>query len=118
MSTTSVKKTTYVADVSDIESPNIETVEFDQNGNRILKGNKAYSFARSVTNHDRNLARYYVTEYDGSLFDPIGANGFRVRHLDVKKTQVSKVVFDYYMMYLKTKSVVNLSRAQRDFLNR
>ena len=117
MSVTSIKKTAYVSDADTMPKPNIQTVEFDHNGNPIHVGNNSSVFARSVTNFDREIARYYVMEYDGSLFDPIGANGFRVKHLDVKLTQVPKQVFDYYMMYLKTNSSVHLTRAQRDFIN-
>jgi len=40
-----------------------------------------------------------------------------VKYLDTKMRRVSKTTFDYYMIYLKTKNSIYLTRAQRSFLD-
>ena len=60
---------------------------------------------------------YYIRVHDSTLFDPTGTNSFRVKYLDTKMRRVSKTTFDYYMIYLKTKNSIYLTRAQRSFLD-
>jgi len=60
---------------------------------------------------------YYIRVHDSTLFDPTGTNSFRVKYLDTKMRRVSKSTFDYYMIYLKTKNSIYLTKAQRSFLN-
>ena len=60
---------------------------------------------------------YYIRVHDSTLFDPTGTNSFRGKYLDTKMRKVSKTAFDYYMIYLKTKNSIYLTRAQRSFLD-
>jgi hypothetical protein len=91
---------------------------FNKNGE--IKVEKKESFFAKIIEKvvgNKPSTCYYIRVHDSTLFDPTGTNSFRVKYLDTKMRRVSKTTFDYYMIYLKTKNSIYLTRAQRSFLD-
>ena len=87
---------------------------FNKNGEKV-SNEKDFFFTKTIGNN-RSLS-YYIREHEGILFDPTGVNSYRVKFVDTKMRKVSKTTFDFYMIYLKTKNNIYLTRAQRSFLD-
>ena len=60
---------------------------------------------------------FYAQTFQGGLYDPNGMYSHRESSIEVKMSRVTKNTFDFYMLYLKTKNSLYLTRAQRSFLN-
>jgi hypothetical protein len=60
---------------------------------------------------------HYVQTFQGGLYDPNGMYSHRESSIELKMSRVTKNTFDFYMLYLKTKNSLYLTRAQRSFLN-
>ena len=91
---------------------------FNKNGE--LKSEQKEGFFAKVVEKvigNKPSTCYYIRVHDSTLFDPTGTNSFRVKYLDTKMRKVSKTAFDYYMIYLRTKNSIYLTRAQRSFLD-
>lgn len=91
---------------------------FNKNGELKTEDKESF-FAKIVgkTIGNKPSTCYYIRVHDSTLFDPSGTNSFRVKYLDTKMRRVSKSTFDYYMIYLKTKNSIYLTKAQRSFLD-
>lgn len=87
---------------------------FNKNGEEISSQKEDF-FAKIIGNERSQL--YYIRVHESILFDPNGMNSYRVKFLDTKMRKVSKLTFDYYMIYLKTRNNIYLTRAQRSFLD-
>jgi hypothetical protein len=91
---------------------------FNKNGE--LKSEQKESFFAKIIEKaigNKPSTCYYIRVHESTLFDPTGTNSFRVKYLDTKMRKVSKTTFDYYMIYLKTKNSIYLTKAQRSFLD-
>lgn len=113
-------KTTFVSD-ADYQIPQDEgsyEQTFNKNGEDQTEQKESF-FAKIVGKSVGNKPStcYYIRVHDSTLFDPTGTNSFRVKYLDTKMRKVSKTAFDYYMIYLKTKNSIYLTKAQRSFLD-
>jgi hypothetical protein len=107
----------YISDSDgEANTTNTFTVEhvFNKHGERI--SNEKENFFAKIIGNDRN-SYYYIRTHEGILFDPAGMNSYRVKFVDTKMKKVSKSTFDFYMIYLKTKNNIYLTRAQRSFLD-
>ena len=60
---------------------------------------------------------FYAQTFQGGLYDPNGMYSHRESSIELKMSRVTKNTFDFYMLYLKTKNSLYLTRAQRSFLN-
>ena len=125
MNVTSTRKDTqFIQGKEQAAVKAVETQEYDKNGRVIDRDgsktgikDKSIAFCRLDINHTTDNTTYTIMEYDGALFDPYGTNGFRVKSLDTNMRRVSKNVFDFYMIYLRTRISVHLTKAQREFLS-
>ena len=120
-----MKETTkFISDTDQYDPRNEQEYEqlFNKNGEssgELEEERKESFFAKIIGKAVGNKPStcYYIRVHDNTLFDPTGINSFRVKYLDTKMRKVSKATFDFYMIYLKTKNSIYLTRAQRSFLN-
>jgi len=91
---------------------------FDKTGSIVI-GKKEKSYARilSTVSSEEASNKYYLKSYENIPYDPWGMHAHRESYLDMKFKSVSKNTFDYYMMYLKTKNSLYMTRCQRSFIN-
>ena len=61
--------------------------------------------------------RHYILTYQSLPLDPWGMYKGRETNLETSMKPVSKQTFDYYMLFLKTRNSLYLTRAQRSFTN-
>lgn len=61
--------------------------------------------------------RYFITTHNNCPYDPYGIDSHREQNLRTQLKSVSKQTFDYYMLYLKTRNLLYMTRTQRSFIN-
>lgn len=61
--------------------------------------------------------KYFLRTHNNVPYDPNGPYSHRETYLKTELKTVSKQTFDYYVMYLKTKNPIYMTRAQRSFIN-
>ena len=87
---------------------------FDQRGNKVINP-KEMSYAKQAASEGR--VKYFIKTHKNVPYDPWGMYAHRENYLETKFKVVSKGTFDYYMMYLKTKNSIYMTRSQRSFIN-
>jgi hypothetical protein len=106
---------------TDSEAPTDTKVDetlFDKTGSIVIgKKEKSYAKKISTTKNNELSERYYLKSHENVPYDPWGLHSHRETYLDMKFKSVSKNTFDYYMMYLKTKNNLYMTRCQRSFIN-
>lgn len=96
--------------------------KFEQTYNRSgqLSENKEKVFARYneiKLNGGAVQKRYFITTHNNCPYDPHGIDSHREQNLRTQLKSVSKQTFDYYMLYLKTRNLLYMTRTQRSFIN-
>ena len=102
-----------------VENVKKESRLFDGAGSKVIdekEGRYGEVVETTIENQDPTNT-YYVKTYQNSPFDPNGLYGHREGYLETKFSKVSKDTFDYYMMFLKTRNSLYMTRAQRSFIN-
>jgi|694.fasta_scaffold03072_11 hypothetical protein len=98
--------------------PSIEEQAFNKNGNACSPKDKVFAkFTETTLNNGVKQLKYLIATYNNSPYDPKGTDSHREATLEIKLKSVSKSVFDYYMLYLKTKNALYMTRAQRSYIN-
>jgi len=109
----------YAKSADNAFEPNhIEETLFDRTGIRILHV-KEKSFARvtRITNRSHSTEKYAIRIHDSVPYDPWGMFGHRDQYLNTKLKTVSKETFDFYMIFLKTRNSLYMTKAQRSFID-
>jgi len=99
--------------------PEIVEESFDKDGNT-LTNQKDKIYARYIETKLANgtaQTKYLIATFNNVPYDPKGIDSHREANLDIKLKSVSKQSFDYYMLYLKTKNTLYMTRAQRSYIN-
>ena len=109
----------YVNKAEDAKSDtNIKERLFDKAGEACInKKEKAFAKVITKTRRDGRSESYHVRVHKGVPYDPWGMHSHREEYLETKFQKVSKDTFDYYMMFLKTRNMLYMTRAQRSFIN-
>ena len=102
-------------ETGDHQQNNAERYLFDKRGSHVLS-DKELVFAKVLKNEGKN-DRHFVLVYKGAPHDPWGMYKNREKQLDMTMKGVSKDTFDYYMLFLKTRNSLYMTRAQRSFIN-
>jgi hypothetical protein len=97
------------------EEKNIEEMNFGREGKKITHENEKI-FAKIVVNN--GAYSYYIREYQGLPYDPIGPYSRRNIFEDTKLIKVNKDPFDYYIFYLSTNNSIYLTKTQRGVLTK
>jgi hypothetical protein len=61
--------------------------------------------------------KYYVLTHNNAPYDPTGIDSHRESTLNMQLKSVSQTTFDNYVLYLKTKNPIYMTKAQRSFIN-
>lgn len=61
--------------------------------------------------------KYAILTYNNIPYDPTGIDSHRESTLNTKLKNVSQTTFDNYVLYLKTKNPIYMTKAQRSFIN-
>lgn len=105
----------FIQDHTEIDPESFEEVWYNKDGGEISDDNEKF-YAKRLTKNGNPA--YYVREFSGTLMDPGGIFGNKRFHREeIRMVKVDKDVFDYYMMYLKTKNQKYLTQAERGRLN-
>ena len=97
---------------------NIQEALYDKTGGVVInKKEKSYAKIVKTINRKDSIDRYYIKVHQSVPYDPWGMYGHREKYVDTKFQSVSKETFDYYMMYLKTRNSLYMTRSQRSFIN-
>ena len=103
---------------SDHSGVEVKETLFDKTGSVVIsKKEKSYAKLVSTTIKNDSTDRDYLKSHENVPYDPWGMHSHRETYLDMKFKSVSKNTFDYYMMYLKTKNNLYMTRCQRSFIN-
>ena len=97
-----------------LEQDNKKTHKYDRNGSPVINSKESV-FAQEVLENERSY--YKIKTYQNTPFDPQGQYSHREKHLETDMKKVSKETFDYYMLFLKTRNGLYMTRAQRSFIN-
>jgi len=90
------------------------TQKYDRNGEPVLN-DKELDVAKLVKVSGNEST--YLKVHNNVPYDPKGMYAHREKAIDLKYKKVSRETFDYYMLYLKTKNSLYMTRTQRSFLN-
>tara|TARA_B100002019_G_scaffold159141_1_gene137077 strand:- start:9478 stop:9801 length:324 start_codon:yes stop_codon:yes gene_type:complete len=99
----------------DFQEPSNRELKFDKRGGEIT-GKKELVFSKTIISED-SRERHYILTYQSLPLDPWGMYKGRETNLETSMKPVSKQTFDYYMLFLKTRNSLYLTRAQRSFTN-
>jgi hypothetical protein len=61
--------------------------------------------------------KYMIRTHNNTPYDPIGPDSHRELWLRTELKNVSQETYDYYMLYLKTKNSLYMTRTQRSYIN-
>lgn len=61
--------------------------------------------------------KYYITVHNNAPYDPYGIDSHREDKIRTNLKTVSKQTFEYYILYLKTRNLLYMTRTNRSFIN-
>lgn len=98
--------------------PLTEEYIFNKHGNNCSGKDKIFAkFIDTTLNDGTKQQKYLIATFNNAPYDPKGTDSHRESSLDIKLKSVNKAAFDYYMLYLKTKNSLYMTRAQRSYIN-
>lgn len=104
----------YINEHTNHINPQAEEHTFNKNAQKI-DNSLEKSYAKIIERNGK--ASYYIRVHQSIPLDPMGVYGKRDKFLETKMKQTSKSTFDFYMMYLKTKNSIYMTKARRGFTN-
>jgi hypothetical protein len=67
--------------------------------------------------NDKSQKKFFIRTFNNTPFDPLGPDGKRDVWSRTEMKPVSQNTFDYYIMYLRSKNSLYMTRTQRSFIN-
>ena len=104
----------FVDSMSKIPKETQAEICFNKYGQN-LDSSKEKVYGKVIAKNGRDY--YYIRVHQSVPFDPMGTYAKREQYIESKLQQVTKNTFDFYMMYLKTKNTVYMTRARRGLTN-
>lgn len=98
--------------------PVVETV-FNKSGTNISNGGER-AFAKALTidmGKGKDQVKYFICTHNNAPYDPNGPDSHREIWLHTELKSVSQQTFDFYVLYLKTKNSLYMTKTQRSFIN-
>tara|TARA_R100000995_G_C3465664_1_gene115523 strand:- start:619 stop:960 length:342 start_codon:yes stop_codon:yes gene_type:complete len=111
---TDKEETNFVQSPDEITTQKQTELAFNKSGQN-LESAKEKVYGKVVAKNSRE--HYYIRVHQSVPFDPMGTYAKREQYVESKLQQVSKATFDFYMMYLKTKNTIYMTRARRGLTN-
>lgn len=101
---------------------NAEHVFFNKSGeefnpNENLKEKVFGTFTKITLGNDAVQRKYFIVTHNNIPYDPSGIDSHRESTLNLRLKQVSQATFDSYVLYLKTRNPIYMTKAQRSFIN-
>lgn len=91
-----------------------EVTTYDRHGDEVIS-RKEKDMAKTIDK--QSSTSYHIQTYEGVPYDPNGMYSHRESNIELTYKKVSRETFDFYMLFLKTRNSLYLTRAQRSFLN-
>jgi hypothetical protein len=108
----------YIQKHTEFSETSRQTISFNKEGEATKVKNKEKVYASQVSVVKNKNELYYIRVHQNSPFDPMGTYSKRnSAWVETKMEQVSKTTFDFYMMYLRTKNSLYMTRARRGLTN-
>ena len=108
----------YINDVKQtIPQSTVHVTMYNKDGKEVAEDSKALATVKTVETKQETSRVYFVSTHSGVLHDPMGVNSTKRKDYTFIMKTVDQQTFDYYMMYLRTKNSLYLTRAQRRFVN-
>ena len=104
----------YIDEYRNGVNPRPEEYNFNKNAQKIDNPLEK-SYAKIIEKNER--ISYYIRVHQSVPLDPMGTYGKRDKFIETKMKPASKSTFDFYMMYLKTKNSIYMTKARRGFTN-
>jgi hypothetical protein len=97
--------------------PTVEEL-FDINGLATQKDDKVFAKMVNIDlGNNKKQIRYFIRTYNNIPLDPLGPEGKRDIWSRTELKIVSEKTFKYYLVYLRTKNSLYMTRTQRSFIN-
>jgi hypothetical protein len=91
---------------------------FDRTGEPVInKKEKSYAKVIKTTSRSGRYEHHYIRTYQSAPYDPWGMHSHREDYVETKLQKVQAETFNFYMMFLKTRNMLYMTRAQRSFIN-
>ena len=106
--------TNFIKSADQIKTKQASEILFNKSGQN-LDSPKEKVYGKVIANNGKE--HYYIRVHQSVPFDPMGTYAKREQYVESKLQNVSKSTFDFYMMYLKTKNTIYMTRARRGLTN-
>ena len=106
--------TNFINSAAQIKTKQASEILFNKSGQN-LDSPKEKVYGKVIANNGKE--HYYIRVHQSVPFDPMGTYAKREQYVESKLQNVSKSTFDFYMMYLKTKNTIYMTRARRGLTN-
>ena len=109
----------YIDDAEQIGSDShVKEDMFDKTGQPLInKKEKSYAKTIKTTSRSGQSLKHYIRTHQSAPYDPWGMHSHREDYVDTKFQKVNEDTFNFYMMFLKTRNMLYMTRAQRSFIN-
>lgn len=107
-------ETKFINSADQMQAKQVTEMLFNKSGQN-LDSPKEKVYGKVVANNGKDY--YYIRVHQSVPFDPMGTYAKREQYVESKLQNVSKATFDFYMMYLKTKNTIYMTRARRGLTN-
>lgn len=96
-----------------------ETTELTYNklGKTANGKDKVFAKYLEVDINNTTQVKYFIATHNNVPYDPNGIDSHRESDISLQLKSVSKEAFDYYLLYLKTKNSLYMTRTQRSYIN-
>ena len=102
--------TNFINSADQIKTKQASEILFNKSGQN-LDSPKEKVYGKVIPNNGKE--HYYIRVHQSVPCDPMGTYAKREQYVESKLQNVSKSTFDFYMMYLKTKNTIYMTRARR-----
>ena len=101
---------------NDVNPPKAED-KYNKHGS-FVADDREKIFAKCVYLTDNGIKnKYLVLTHNNTIYDPFGPDSHRERTINTILRTTSKETFEHYLLYLKTRNRLYLTRANRSFID-
>jgi hypothetical protein len=90
---------------------------YNKSGELCSDSEKVFAKVVEINTSNNKQIKYLIATNNNIPYDPNGIDSHRESNLTINLKSVSKSVFDYYVLYLRTKNSLYMTRTQRSYIN-
>jgi len=97
-----------------------EVIETSYNVKGLIAGRTEKSCATKINiklTNGTDQTKFQVLTHGNILFNPLGADSYKITSRESKMKVVSEKTFDYYVKFLRTKNNLYMTYANRSFID-